>query len=60
MASIRMETCQAIVQFEHDLDRTLLVTLAELHPTQVTAMWTAALAELSNRSPSQIDFLIAI
>ena len=60
MASISMETCQAIVQFEHDLDRTLSATLAKIHLTQVTSMWTAALAELSNSSPSQIDCLIAI
>ena len=60
MTSIRMETCQAIVQFKHDLDRTLPHTLAEIHPTQVTAIWTATLAELSNISPSQIDCLISI
>ena len=60
MARIRMENCQAIVQFEHDLDRTLPATLAEIHPTQGTAMWTAALAKISDMSLSQIDWLITI
>ena len=60
MDSIRVETRQAIVQFEHDLDRTLPATLAEIHPTQGTAVWTAALAELSDSSSSQIDWIIDI
>ena len=60
MASIGMETRQAIVQFEHDLDGTLPSTLSEIHPTQGTEMWSSALAELSDSSPSQIDWMIAI
>ena len=60
MDSIGMDPHQTLVHLKHDPDGTLPATLAETHLTQGIAMWTSALAELSNSSPSQIDWLIAI
>ena len=60
MASIEMDPRQAVVHLEHDPDRNLPITPSETHLTHGTGIWTAALAELSNSSPPQIDCLISI
>ena len=60
MDIIGMDPRQTLVHLEHDPDGTLHATPAETHPIQGTGMWTSALAELSNSSPSHIDWLIAI